>query len=265
MSSTTQLSLYGGIGLPYGSFAGKSAAPATAIIDAALGDAVASFSVGVRVRAALDALTDDAIAAFVAEQSTAAAIAAIADDAVAAFEARAVVRAMLDAATDDAIAAFDAEVIGTRTAVIGALLGDAIASFTVSAPFEARGAVALLAAFRAAWGSTSPVAWPNRAADPSAWRDGWVSVRIEHQAGELMGFPAAPSRLYGRVVITCYCPEGAGVAPAYALADEALAFLEAHEGLPDGRRIRNPRLVEAGVSDGWYAIEVSGDFGYLLQ
>jgi hypothetical protein len=121
---------------------------------------------------------------------------------------------------------------------------------------------AIVAAFFASWGTTTPIAWDNVDFDAEALNVAWVRLSIQFSEGTIASLGAPGTRNFrntGVVFVQVFSPVGGGKSPNTVLATQARnIFRGVH--LTGGLWFRNASITHVGPEGKWYQQNVTAEF-----
>lgn len=123
----------------------------------------------------------------------------------------------------------------------------------------------ILDAFRVAWGSTTPIAWPNGRFDVDTdvpdREYGFVRVTVQYADGEFAGLGTDVEIRGGFVIVQIFTGEGTGPAIHDAHVESALRWLATWPR--NAVTMRGPSAVSVGNDGGgWWQTNVTAEFEY---
>ncbi len=127
-------------------------------------------------------------------------------------------------------------------------------------PDQARKAIQ--SAFTATWGTSTPVAFDNKAFDANALNVPWVRLNVQFTSGSIAGLGQVGTRCFrneGLVFVQVFTPVGGGVSPNDLLATTARNVFRGVQ-LAGGLWFRNEGITHVGPEGKWYQQNVSAEF-----
>lgn len=121
---------------------------------------------------------------------------------------------------------------------------------------------AIQGAFVAAWGSTTPVAFDNKAFDADGLNVPWVRLNVQFTTGSISALGIVGDRRFrneGFVFVQVFTPVGGGKSANTLLATIARNVFRGVQ-LAGGLWFRNEGLVHVGPEGKWYQQNVSAEF-----
>lgn len=123
---------------------------------------------------------------------------------------------------------------------------------------------AIRSRFNTEWGSTTPIAWPNKTFDPLKTEAGvardpnpWVRLSILSAGSDQIEIAPTGSRTFrhdGTVAVQVFVPSNEGDGEARTLAEQVAAIFRGVTA--SGVTYLSPYVTEIGTENGWYGLTV---------
>jgi|SRR6185369_2609672 len=111
-----------------------------------------------------------------------------------------------------------------------------------------------------AWGSTTPIAWPNKEFTPPNPQAPWIRLSINDGEANQINLGSTPStiRYFGIIYFQVFVVQDKGDTQALTLADQLISYF--HNWCGVNVRCRAAKVKIVGNSDGWFQVNVSVPF-----
>lgn len=120
---------------------------------------------------------------------------------------------------------------------------------------------AVAAAFRAAWSTTTEIAWDNVPFDAES-RAEFVRFSLQHTGGDLVELTGSMFRRTAILFVQVFVKSMTGKSRALQLAEQAMGVFEARPAPVPGVRFRRVGAQDVGLQDRFYQVNVSAAVEY---